>query len=249
MNVVIGRLILFVNTVIKHDVNYNIAMFIIQRYPNIDDLSVKMITDECFVSRASIHRFCDLFGFHSWLDFQNELIKSKNVKMNQLKSNYTLTYQQNYYQRINEIYHDDHHIKNMIQDLSQKIKESQRIFLFGAIYPLSLCVEFQTNMISIGKKVYVDYNSLENIPYDFNENDITIILSASGRYIRECSKKFHQIYFSPSSKVLLTLTDQFETLDKIDYYIQFPRTPQIYDYNFLVMYFLELLFCECFLNE
>lgn len=248
MNTLIGKLILFINTTIKHDLNYIIALFIIEHYSKIEHLSIKSLIDECFVSRTSILRFCELFGFHCWQDFYNELMKSRNIKRNQLESHYNLEFQSNYYNQFIQIYHDSS-IRHTIEKISQIVKESHRIYLFGAIYPLSLSFEFQTNMISIGKKVYVDYRSLDDIKYDFNENDLAIIMSASGRYMRECTKKFHQIYFSSSKKVLITFLEPLETLDKIDYYIQLPSTQQIYDYNFQIMYFLELLFCECFIGR
>lgn len=250
MNILISRLILYVNTTMKLDIHYELAMYIIKNYAKANQMNIKSIMEDCFVSRASITRFCQLFGFDSWMSFHNELIRTQRIKNEQLKNRFLKWDTARHYQHLAYfcgLHEDDEVIqewKKMIAQIVETISQSERIYLFGAIYPLSLCTEFQTNMISLGKVVYQDYQSHEDVHFEFTDKDFSIVLSATGRYVRECSKKFHQIYFSSSRKMMMTLSDQFDTLSELDYYIQFPQSHHMIDYNYFIMTFLEIVFME-----
>ena len=58
--------------------------------------------------------------------------------------------------------------------------------MFGALYPLSITVELQTDLISFGKPV-IQYHSYDPIKLD--RDDVAIVISATGRAINDFIKK------------------------------------------------------------
>ena len=66
-----------------------------------------------------------------------------------------------------------------IEEVCTKIHESKRVILVGALYPMSIAVEFQTDLISFGKTV-LQYHTYDK-DMIFNENDYVIFTSSSGR--------------------------------------------------------------------
>ena len=58
----------------------------------------------------------------------------------------------------------------------------KRVILVGALYPMSIAVEFQTDLISFGKTV-LQYHTYDK-DMIFNENDYVIFTSSSGSVFR-----------------------------------------------------------------
>ena len=63
-----------------------------------------------------------------------------------------------------------------IEEVCTKIHESKRVILVGALYPMSIAVEFQTDLISFGKTV-LQYHTYDK-DMIFNENDYVIFTSS-----------------------------------------------------------------------
>ena len=57
-----------------------------------------------------------------------------------------------YVERI-KVSNDNEAFLKKIEEVCTKIHDSKRVILVGALYPMSIAVEFQTDMISFGKTV------------------------------------------------------------------------------------------------
>ena len=57
-----------------------------------------------------------------------------------------------YVERI-KVSNDNKEFLKKIEEVCTKIHESKRVILVGALYPMSIAVEFQTDLISFGKTV------------------------------------------------------------------------------------------------
>lgn len=251
MNTLLSRLIVYINSCVKKDVIYEIACYIIKNYGHCQDIMLKDIMDECYVSRASVTRFCEYFGFHSWNNFQNFLIKTKKVKEQQIESRFNHINVSSVYDHICYIAKDDslefkNALKENIDKLVTMVHQSKRIYLFGAIYPLSLAFDFQINMISVGKEVYCDYQSEMDYMEPMNNGDIAFILTASGRYIGECKAKFNLICNNPGKKVVISCSNQYSSLQYIDHYLYIPTTNKnsFTDFDYYTILLLDLIYIE-----
>ena len=229
MNTLLSRLIVYINSCVKKDVIYEIARYIIKNYSYCQNITLKDIMDECYVSRASVTRFCEYFGFHSWNNFQSFLVKTKKVKEQQIESRFSNIDIESIYDHLCYITKNDslefkNNLKKEINALVEIINQSSRIYLFGAVYPLSLAVDFQINMISIGKTVYSDFQSESDYLEPMNGDDLAIILTASGRYVGECKSKFNLICNNAGKKAVISCSNRYSSLQYINHYLYIPTT-------------------------
>lgn len=253
MNILVSRLILYVNTCSKKDVVYEIANYIIKNYLNCNEITLKMIMDECYVSRTSVTRFCEYFGYRSWDSFQSYLIRTKKGREQQMINRINSVDIKKLYQRLYLLVDGNEEtnrlLKEYIDKLVELIYQCDQVRMFGAVYPLSLALEFQTNMISLGKVVHNDYQSgndnCEAIE-TLGDDELAIILTASGRFISEAHAKFNSICNSLAKKVIITSNDRYHNIQYIDQYIYIP-TNEIngYDnFNYYVILILDIVYLE-----
>ena len=244
MNTLLSRLIVYINSCVKKDVIYEIARYIIKNYSYCQNITLKDIMDECYVSRASVTRFCEYFGFHSWNNFQSFLVKTKKVKEQQIESRFSNIDIESIYDHL--CYIAKNNLKKEINALVEIINQSSRIYLFGAVYPLSLAVDFQINMISIGKTVYSDFQSESDYLEPMNEDDLAIILTASGRYVGECKSKFNLICNNAGKKAVISCSNRYSSLQYINHYLYIPTTNKnsFVDFDYYTILILDLIYIE-----
>lgn len=251
MNTLLSRLIVYINSCVKKDVIYEIARYIIKNYSYCQNITLKDIMDECYVSRASVTRFCEYFGFHSWNNFQSFLVKTKKVKEQQIESRFSNIDMESIYDHLCYIAKNDslefkNNLKKEINALVEIINQSSRIYLFGAVYPLSLAVDFQINMISIGKTVYSDFQSESDYLEPMNEDDLAIILTASGRYVGEYKSKFNLICNNAGKKAVISCSNRYSSLQYINHYLYIPTTNKnsFVDFDYYTILILDLIYIE-----
>lgn len=68
-----GYLLTYVNTAKKHDSNYDIAVQMLKHYDKLPNMTLDQIAALCFVSQASISRFCKMLGFSTFAEFKEAL--------------------------------------------------------------------------------------------------------------------------------------------------------------------------------
>ena len=66
-----------------------------------------------------------------------------------------------------------------LDHICHDISTSKRVVIIGALYPISIAVEFQTDLITFGKPVF-QYHSFDN-QLILNKDDYVIFVSATGR--------------------------------------------------------------------
>lgn len=250
MNTLIGRLIIYVNSCIKKDVNYDIAKYLIEHHTECEDISLKQLCEECYVSRASIIRFCEMFGFPSWKALQQFLVSTKKIKEKQMQDRYKKLDVHDLYGNLEHLIGDDARIIDRIKEdvkiVINALTTCDKVYLFGAIYPLSIATAFQIDMVASGKVVYSDFQSESSDIESMSENDLAIILTASGRYISECKGKFNAICHSPAKRMLLSSSNQYAGLQSINYYIHIKQTKKggVKDFDYYLMAFLDVVYAE-----
>ena len=137
---------------------------------------------------------------------------------------------------------------NHIDHLTSLILSSDNIYLFGAIYPLSLCINFQNDLTALGKNIYISYENYNVNEYRFKENDLAIFLTASGRFTRDKSQIFYPIYYSDCSKALITFSSQFDALVDLDIYMILSEQKLLHDYHYFIMIIFDLIMYKIYLK-
>ena len=80
------RLMIYLDTASETDTNYFIALFMANNFYRIPDMRISELAEECFVSPATISRFCRALGYENFAHFKQECnsFHSNNKKFNNL---------------------------------------------------------------------------------------------------------------------------------------------------------------------
>lgn len=66
------RLIIFLDTAQENDTYYNIALFMANNFYRIATMRISELASECFVSPATISRFCRALGYENYAHLKQE---------------------------------------------------------------------------------------------------------------------------------------------------------------------------------
>ena len=73
------KLMSYVSTTPQQDANYDIALAMLTHYGKLKNLSLAEIADLCYVSKASISRFCRFMGFDGFRSAYCRIFLSERI--------------------------------------------------------------------------------------------------------------------------------------------------------------------------
>ena len=73
------KLMSYLSTAPRQDANYDIALAMLTHYGKLKNLSLAEIADLCYVSKASLSRFCRFMGFDSFRELHDCLRKDFSI--------------------------------------------------------------------------------------------------------------------------------------------------------------------------
>ena len=74
MDIVISRILKYLNGCLDNDHMYQIGLFIVRHYVDMEDYSLERLMKEGQFSEAEVLDFCVHLGFHTYEDFQEQLL-------------------------------------------------------------------------------------------------------------------------------------------------------------------------------
>ena len=237
-NILLSRILTYLNGTLLHDGYYKFCVFIIEHYIDMEDISLEEIISQTDVSREEILSFCALLGFDSYESFQEYLVQSHYVRLNQIHARML---GMNSEMLISEFDGNltfnamEEHISKVCRD----IFKAKRVVLFGALYPLSITVELQTDLISFGKPV-IQYHSYDPIKLD--KDDVAIVISATGRAINDFIKK-ENLNLKEATSILITQNNSYLTHNNeiASHVICLPGRFDGIHFNYQIMMICDLL--------
>ena len=66
------RLIIFLDTASEADTNYNIAWYMAHNFSKVAKMGISQLAKECYVSPATISRFCRALGYENYAHLKQE---------------------------------------------------------------------------------------------------------------------------------------------------------------------------------
>ncbi|KAI4444086.1 MurR/RpiR family transcriptional regulator [Schaedlerella arabinosiphila] len=166
----------YVSTAPIHDTNYEIAVGMIQNYSSLYKKSCEEVAEICFVSKASISRFCKFIGYNNYKEFQEAL--SFRYEMG---TQYTKSF------------------RTMLKSDKQHAMESYRDALVANIYSI-LSDEMLIRMEEIvdilyesENIVYFSHHFLWNVGQFFQSR-----MMLMNKYVRKCLKRWRSAFPSNS---------------------------------------------------
>lgn len=191
MSYLFYRLILFLNTASKDDLNYTICEFVLKNIDEIPKMNIVDFAKNCHVSPASISRFCRKLGFDDYAHLKSECGRFKGKKLNEYQDQNIgdspdlvltdfIANQKQHLSSLEQVLNFDE-----LDEFIDEIFASNTIALFGSHFSHSVAQLLQTNLV-ICTKYCLAKNELEQqikIAESLTENDMAIIISVKGNYV------------------------------------------------------------------
>lgn len=184
MNTVLSLIILLRQNNLKKDTTYSIANYVLENISRMEDISIKQLSEDCFVSTTSIIKFCNLLGFSGYTEFKRHLIASFQTRKVQLYDKHKNLKVSDLLNKISDFSIDFNaeQCQKSISSLVDLICENKRIHFYGAVFPMNLVQSFVEDMAVMGVPVFVYQIPYGKITIQSKEG-INIIVTLSGRYI------------------------------------------------------------------
>ncbi len=243
MDVLLARILKYLNGALFYDDYYKFCCWIIDHYLEMeeDDFCPERIMKDTGISRKSIDDFIGRLGKGwDWAEFKKKLLYFQQTRLDQIRGRMIGL-------NTKDLVHDmekketDEEMLEHISKICEEIDAAKRIILIGALYPMSLAVEFQTDLITFGKNV-VQFHSFDP-NMKFTEDDLIILISATGRAMRGFLEEKKDLHPEKAKSILITqnpiyLLKEHKTSD---YVIQVPGRYDGINVNYQVMKIFDLL--------
>lgn len=199
-DVLLSRILKYLNgTLILNDY-YRFAEYLINNYLEFTNLTIEKVVEASGVKEESILEFIGLLGFDTYAQFLQELYRNEIVRNDQIRARMLGMDTKEYYQMLDVENHEA--VVKGLNDIVKTIHESKRVIIIGALYPTSISVELQTDLITFGKPVF-QFHSYDT-ELRFEEEDYVIFISATGRLLENFLFKKKDLTLDKCKSLLIT---------------------------------------------
>lgn len=255
-NVLIGNLLDIVNKASHETTDVLIAkMFLDNRY-NLNELSLDDLSNQYYISQASISRFIKKIGYKNYNTFKydiassNEKMESVHAIQDKNRINDAIAIKKDVLYRIDEAYQvmNDLNINNVLH-IVDLFNEYQNIIFFGSELSMAMCRVLQLGLVTLGKNVYTIYdkNYQNEMINKMNENDLLICISIEDRWFR-LQGPINNLKESKCYKMMWTLNSHMDYLNCFDDVFVFGK--QVFDnYGYHELMVLIMVVYQVLINH
>lgn len=212
MEILLSRILKFLNGCLRDDHMYRIASFIVTHYQNMNEYTLKSFCEEGDFSSADVLDFCCRLGFHNFKDFRAQLKEDYDLRVSQIGLRLINVSAEDYLDDLKLA--DPDSFMNDINLLCEKMFAAKRVIIIGAYFPGSLSVDFQTDMISFGKEV-IQFHHFDR-HFRFTEDDVVILMTATGRTLSQCARDLCDRDFPKAYIALITQNIRYRTYQDVN---------------------------------
>ena len=186
------KLMSYVSTTPQQDANYDIALAMLTHYGKLKNLSLAEIADLCYVSKASISRFCRFMGFDGFRELHDCLLQDFSIRTDYSRTFYDKLCAdpqaalQDYSEEV---------IRNIrvttapenterLAEMAVALANSGRIAFFSHHFLWDIGRHLQSKMIRMDRYVelYLDYTQQLACARSLQKNDLAIVCTVGGSY-------------------------------------------------------------------
>ncbi|MGN1182301.1 MAG: MurR/RpiR family transcriptional regulator [Faecalibacillus sp.] len=226
------RLLIYLDSANESDTNYNIAWYMAHNLSSVANMGISKLARECFVSPATISRFCRALGYENYAHLKQECsyYSSSKRKFSNL-IDVPLDMMKNDPQKCSEYYslQVSQGVKNLslylnwdvIDKVLKQIHDSENVAFFGIHFSQSAALHFQTDLLMLGKftTAYLESERLMECAKRLDENSLAIVISVSGNLVNSCQKILNYIKKSKAKVVFITNNPEIELGMDVKYLI------------------------------
>ena len=240
MDIVISRILKYLNGCLDNDHMYQIGLFIVRHYVDMEDYSLERLMKEGQFSEAEVLDFCVHLGFHTYEDFQEQLLADYMLRISQIRARMLGTSAEQMLEQLDISYSRDELVQTL-ETICEYIFKHRRVIIIGALYPMSNAVDFQTDFITFGKEV-IEFHHFDK-DFRFQEEDLVMFISATGRTLDAYIKENKDLNICDANIVLMTQNVKYRNFENIcaDYVIQVPGKFDGIQFNYQIMLLFDIL--------
>ncbi len=230
MGSIAEMLLRFTSTTPTHDSNYEIAEILLANYDKLKELSITQVAELCFVSNASISRFCRFLGFENFKMFHQHLNNDFTMRIDYSQPFCAML--QGNPQMALAAYRDDlvgniyatitPENMELIPIIAKTLHECSMAAFFSHHFLWDVGQHFQSKMIIMDKhvKAYLEYPHQLECARQLDANSLAIICSLGGSYMTRCSEICEVIRKSGCKLLIITQNLSAPYLNSADYILQ-----------------------------
>ncbi|WP_086315405.1 hypothetical protein A5821_002890 [Enterococcus sp. 7F3_DIV0205] len=238
----------------KRDATYSrIIIYLFTHLHEIRTLTITEIAERCFVSPATLTRFCRHFGIATFASLRESLVslgtmkkhsglRMKEQELTDLKNDpktYLDSYAAEIITAVNDVLQTID-IKQVDQILAD-IHRAEEVVLIGYSATLELAKDLQTSFLLSQKLIFVGETEETQQAFveDLSEKSIVIVISSYGSLLNRSSELMRMISDSPAKSILLTQHTQNTLTNQFDLSINVTTTNYVRIGNYPLTFFLD----------
>lgn len=236
MGSVSEKLLNFIDTAQVHDSYYEIALTLVKNYDKIKTMPIAEMADLCYVSQATISRFCRFLGyenfkrFHDDLNLEFRLLDDYTEQFRSLLRSNDRKASEMYQERIRrnlETALSEENVRN-IRQTADLIGTGGRTAFFSHHFLWDVGHYFQSKMILMDKYVelYQSYDNQLKCAQSLDGNCTAIICSVTGTYFSYYRNLTNTILNSKAKVIVLTQNVNSNMINGADLIIRCGETNQ-----------------------
>lgn len=240
MEIMISRILKYLNGCLDNDHMYKIGNFFVKNYQKMCHYSKEKLKEEGHFTEEEVMDFIQHFGYHDYESFRERLLSDHQLRLDQIRAR-LLNLDINQWIDHLEMPGTKEEFLQLINDICDLMFEKKRIIIVGAFYPSSVAVDFQTDMITFGKEV-VEYHHFDK-DFKFTDDDIILFITATGRTMESFVKQIKSQNICDAYFVLMTQNVKYRNFDKVcaDYVIHVTGKFDGLQFNYQIMMVLDIL--------
>lgn len=240
MEILISRILKYLNGCLNDDYMYRIGSFVVKHYHQICHYDFQKFIDEVKCSQEDAMSFFKHLGLHSYEEFHQQMNLDKQLRLDQIEARMLQTDVEKFLSHL-QIKVEKEKFLNNIDEICNLIFEKKRVVIVGALYPSCIAVDFQTDLITLGKEV-IEYHHFDE-EFEFSDDDVVLFITATGRTMEENAKKMVKQNLCEAYVVLVTQNKKYIQFEDVcpDYVVHVSGTFDGLEFNYQTMIIFDLL--------
>lgn len=250
MNTIVSVMLLYIFNTFHQDAYFSIAKYILEHINELDKISIDKLAYECATSTNTINKFCKQIGIDNYKQLKSMLVNTKDGRIRQIEKRYEQFNAEQFYLRIG--------LKDGIEEFNacvdrvvDLIHNANKVYIVGAVYPLSLAINFAEDMILFGKDFCFEQIGFKENTTNYQENDLIFLITITGRVVTLNKPYFLRLTTSKAKKIVLSQNTMFGDIFNFDEFIQLIDTHHSEIENAIVieiMNYIKFMYFNKYIN-
>lgn len=202
-------------------VNHTLSKYLLENIDRLDDLNIKQLSADCFMSLSTVSRFCKSIGLNDFIELKQSFHDIEFYRDDKFQTNVDIN--PNYLLDISKEIINLHHDFNTdsIKEIVVDIYNYKNVAVFGSMQALTPAIYLQQELYVSRKIACCKENYKNQLAYfkETSSDDLVIIFSSVGNYFKLLFDRVNHNPLLHSPKIWVITYNQdvinFDGVDRI----------------------------------